>query len=210
MIDVGINIRLRPDFAEIAKQLDFGTALGLTNTAKQGQEAVVKALGDTFTLRGGWYLQSNKYGIRIVPARKDKLESHITTAADWLELHEDGGTKTAEHGRLAIPTDNVRRNKRLVIPRGQRPAALRGKRTFVLQTKHGAVLFQRKGKGKRSKIVALYNLEPKAQIKKQSTFYEPIENVVDKNLAENILAGIEKAFATGGVKRGRVGGYGSK
>lgn len=197
--------------AEINKQITFGSALGLTNTAKEGQTAVQKSLGDTFTLRGNWFAQSSKFGIRVKPAKKDNLKAEVTTAADWLKIHETGGIKAGQGGhRLAIPTDNVRRNKRLIIPRAQRPKALKDKRTFVLQTKNGAVLFQRKGKGKNSKIVALYNLEPKARIPKRSTFFEPIREVVRKRLSVNIRDGIRKAFATGGSNRGRMGSYGPR
>lgn len=197
--------------AEVMKQVNFGTALGLTNTAKHAQKAVMHALGDTFTLRGQWFNQSMKYGIKIKMARKDDLKAAVFTDADWLVIHEKGGTKTATHGgSLAIPTENVRRNKRMIIPRAQRPKALREKGTFVLNTKNGRVLFQRKYKGKRAKIVALYNLEPRARIKKQSTFYEPIEKVVKSEMKGYISAGISKAFATGGSKRGRIGEYGPR
>lgn len=199
----------RPDFAEITKQINFGTALGLTNTAKEGQKAVMKSLGDTFTLRGQWFQQSNKFGIRIKMAKRDDLSAEIKTAADWLEIHEKGGIKTGRGGHdLAIPTADVRRNKRDIIARANRPRALREKKgIFILQTKNGRVLFQRKGKGKNSKIIALYNLEPKATIKKQSTFYEPIQEVVKTRLKDNIRNGIAKAFATGGSSRGRIGKY---
>lgn len=197
-----------PAVAEIMKQINFGTALGLTNTVKEGQKAVLQALGDTFTLRGQWFKQSMKYGIRIDMATRDKRQAAVKTDADWLEVHEKGGTKTPRSGsNLAIPTENVRRNKRLIIPKAQRPNALREKNTFVLQTRNGKVLFQRKGKGKRSKIVALYNLEPRARIKRKSTFYEPIQKVVKNRLTANIRAGIAKAFATGGSQRGRIGKY---
>jgi hypothetical protein len=206
-----ITARVIKNFSpnEIIKQVNYGTAVGLTNTAKDGQTAVLKALGDTFTLRGQWFKQSMKYGIRIDMARKDKLQAAVKTAADWLEIHEKGGIKTSSAGHdLAIPTGEVRRNKRMIIPTAQRPRALREKKgIFILQTKNGRVLFQRKGKGKNSKIVALYNLEPRARIKKASTFYEPIEKVVKRNLAGNIKAGIAKAFATGGSQRGRIGAY---
>lgn len=182
------------DLKMIPKQIRFGTAVGLTKTAQAGQKASQDAIKSTFTVRGNWTNASNKFGIRITPAKRDNLVAQVKTAADWLALHETGGVKTPRGKRLAIPTDNVRRNKKLIIPRAQRPAALRNKRTFVLNTKSGPVLFQRKFKGKRSQLVALYNLEPKAQIKKQSTFYEPIAIAVRKTLDENIRREIVKAM----------------
>lgn len=196
-----------PLVAEIVKQLRFGVALGLTNTAKEGQKAVMKSLGDTFTLRGGWFNESNKYGIKIKMATKDSQEAEVRTRADWLEIHEAGGTKKpASGGRLAIPTSEVRRNKKNIIAKANRPSALRGKRTFIIKTSKGDVLFQRKGRKKKSRIVALYNLEPRAEIKKQSTFFEPLDDVVKKHLDKNIEWGIKKAFATMNT-RGRVGSY---
>ena len=186
-----------PGWASIVKQLEFGTAVGLTKTAKDAQQGVVSALQGTFTLRGNWWQQSNKFGIKIKPATKTDLSSEVRTLADWLEIHETGGDKTARGGRVAVPTDNVRRNKRMIIPRAQRPAQLRGKNTFVEKTKSGeTVLFKRVGRGKSQKIVALYILEPKVRIRKQSTFYEPIQRIVAANLDRNIKAGIQKALAT--------------
>lgn len=201
MIPVKARIVKRPpSAAEIAKQIDFGTAVGLTETAKQGQKAVQSALPGTFTIRGSWWQQSNKFGIKIKPAKKTDLSSEVRTQADWLEMHEKGGTKTARGGSLAIPTENVRRNKRQIIPRAQRPRAL--KNTFVLNTPKGRVLFQRfKRKvgtynGKPTRIKALYALEPRARIRRQSTFHDPIEKVVRRDRGDNIRKGIARAFAT--------------
>lgn len=199
MIAISTRIIQRPPSAEsIMKQINFGTAVGLTKTAKDGQAAVVSALGSTFTLRGNWFQQSNKFGIRIKSATKTDLSAAVQTNADWLELHETGGDKTRHGGgRLTVPTDNVRRNKRLIIPRSQRPQALRSKNTFIKVTKRGeTVLFKRVGRGKNAKIVALYILESKVRIRKESTFYEPIQKIVAKNLSRNIEAGIQKALAT--------------
>ncbi len=202
MIKTSIKLVQRPPSAEkIAKNINFGVATGLTETAKQGQAAVQGALKGTFTLRGNWFQQQNKFGIKVKPAKRDDLSAEVRTNADWLELHEKGGTKTPRVAKeLAIPTENVRRNKRQIIPRAQRPKNL--KNTFILNTAKGKVLFQRfKRKigtynGKPTRIKALYNLEPRARIKKQSTFFDPIDKVVKRRLDQNIQAGIRKAFAT--------------
>lgn len=204
MIPARIRLTKPPTSAEkIAKNINFGVAVGLTETAKQGQSAVVSALRGTFTLRGNWFQQSNKFGIKVKPAKKDDLSAEVRTQADWLEIHEKGGTKTARgNGSLAIPTENVRRNKRQIIPRAQRPAALRGKNTFVMKTSKGRVLFQRFKRavgtynGRPTKLKALYNLEPRARIRKQSTFFDPIDAVVKRRLRDNINDGLRKAFAT--------------
>ena len=201
MIPVKARIVKRPpSAAAIAKQIDFGTAVGLTETAKQGQKAVLGALPGTFTLRGSWFNASNKFGIKVKTATKADLSAEVRTNADWLEIHEKGGTKTARGGSLAIPTENVRRNKRQIIPRAQRPRNL--KNTFVMNTPKGRVLFQRFKRrvgtynGKPSKLKALYALEPRARIRRQSTFHDPIDAVVKRNLRTNINRGLARAFAT--------------
>ena len=198
MISFGLKpVQRPPTAAKIDRNLRFGVAMGLTETAKQGQKAVQGSLRGTFTLRGSWWQQSNKFGIKIKAAKRDDLSAEVRTMADWLVPHEKGGTKTATRGgRLAVPTDNVRRNKRDIITRANRPSALRGKRTFVIRTSKGDVLFQRKYKGKRSFITPLYNLEPRVHIRRQSTFFAPIETVVNRRLQRNVLAGMHKALAT--------------
>ncbi|MDQ1610327.1 MAG: hypothetical protein QOG00_258 [Pyrinomonadaceae bacterium] len=177
------------------KQITFATAKALTLTAKQAQESVINAVKNTFTTRGNWYLPSNKFGIRISAARKDNLEASVHTAADWLEAHETGGTKTPRGKSLAVPTDNVRRTKRQIITRAQRPKNLR--RSFVVQTRSGPVLFQRKNK---RTIVALYNLEPKAKIKRASTVYEPTLKVVSRRFDQLFARALDDALETS-VKR---------
>jgi hypothetical protein len=136
-----------PSAEKIYRNIQFGTAVGLTKTAKDGQAAALGALKGTFTLRNRW-AEIGPYAIKIKAATRDDLQAVVGTAADWLQIHEDGGIKHAKGGRLAIPTENVRRNKRLIIPRNQRPKGLAGK-AFVLMTKKGPVLAQRISRGKR-------------------------------------------------------------
>jgi hypothetical protein len=185
-IEVSKNIK---KLFNLDKQIIFAAAQSLTEVAKESQTAVIADIQQTFTTRGKWYLPSNKYGIKIKAAKKNELTSEVKTAADWLALHETGGTKTPDGQHLAVPTANVRRTKRQIITRSQRPRNL--KRSFVIQTASGPVLFQRRGK---RKIVALYDLEPKVKIKKESTVIEPTRRIVqqrfdrifEKNLANAV------------------------
>jgi hypothetical protein len=183
-----------PSWQNIVKQIEFGTAVGLTQTAKDGQKASQDALRGTFIIRNKWP-EIGPYAIKIKPATKNDLASEVRTAADWLVAHETGEDKKAKSGDVAVPTDQVRRNKRLIIPRGQRPRGL-GDKVFVLKTKHGPVLAQRISRGKRKGLIVLYGLEKSVRIRKQSTFYAPIQAVVKRNLDRNIKAGIERALAT--------------
>lgn len=191
---LSMTIVQMPDFAKIVKNINFGTAVGLTKTAKEGQAAVKAALHSTFTIRNKWP-EIGPFAIKIKPATKTNLQSEIKTAADWLEPHETGKDKTGRGGRIAVPTDQVRRNKRMIIPRGQRPKGLAGK-IFEMQTRRGPVLAQRLTRGKRKGLIVLYGLERSVRIKRQSTFYTPIEKVVRQKLKGNVRDGIAHAFAT--------------
>jgi hypothetical protein len=208
------QIEKPPSAAKIGRNLDFGVALGLTDTAKEGQKASVGALKGTFTLRGGWWQQQNKFGIKVKAAKKTDLAAEVGTRADWLEPHETGKTKTARGGgNVAIPLEGIRRKgSTQKIAKRLKPRNL--KRTFVIKTKSGPVLFQRvtnyakhqgptmKGKVTRRRtrmgtdIRPVYAFERSVRIRKQSTFYEPIRKVVNRRLDTNIARGVRRAFAT--------------
>jgi hypothetical protein len=184
-----------PSVDKIMSNINFGTATGLTKTAKEGQAASVGAIKGTFITRGSWFAQQNRFGIKVKPATKTNLQAEVRTNADWLEKHETGEDKHARAGRVAVPTDQVRRNKRLIIPRGQRPKGLAAK-VFVLKSKRGDVLAQRLKSGKRKGLIVLYGLERSVKIRKQSTFYTPIEKVVSRRLVKNVREGIDHALRT--------------
>lgn len=178
---------------DVGKQVTFALAASLTAVAKEGQGEVIKDLQGTFTLRGQWFKPSNRFGIRVTPARKTQLWSEVKTAADWLALHETGGTKTPDGRHVAIPTSLVRRTKRQVIARAQRPRNL--KRAFVVQGQSGPVLVQRKTK-KAYPIVPLYGLERSAKVRKQSTVFEPTFLVVNRRFGEIFYRQLKRALET--------------
>jgi hypothetical protein len=180
----------------INKQVRFATALALTRTAKQAQSAVITRLDDNFELRTNWSQPSNRVGIRITPAKKDNLEAQVKTQAVFLNKFDTGDDKLPLGKYIAIPTANVRRNKRQLIVKNQRPRNL--KRSFIIVTskKKTAVLFQRVGKNKRSAIRAMYILVPRAEIDRQPSFRQPIETTVRANFNRNFEAAMKEAFAT--------------
>ena len=181
---------------DTAKQVRFALATTLTSLAKEAQHASVSETERAFTVRNNWLQPSNAMGIKVLPASKEDLSAAVATRADWLVPFQEGGTKTPKGANLAIPTKNVRRTKRDVIRKTQRPNALRGKRTFLLPTKNGLVLFQRKGRGKRSTITALYRLKPSARIQKRSTVVEPTLRVFGRRFDGVFEGQLRKAFAT--------------
>lgn len=182
----------------VAKQVTFALASALTATAKEAQSASVADIEGTFTVRNNWDKPSNAMGVKVLPASKTDLSAAVVTRADWLNLHERGGIKVPGGRFLAIPTSNVRRTKRDIVQRGQRPKALVGKRDFVIRTKRNgkAILFQRRGRKKNSHIVAMYVLDKKAPIKKRSTFREPVVLTVEKRFDALFERKMREAFRT--------------
>lgn len=194
MIGLSMKLVQRPPSAErLDKYIRNGIATGLTRTAGEGQQAVIGALKGTFTLRGNWFQPNMKYGIKRTMARGEKLEAVIGTNADWLVPHETGKNKTAQGGSVAVPTENVRRNKRLIIPRGQRPKGLAGK-VFKLQSKRGPVLVQRITRGKNKGLRVLYGLERQVRIKRVNVFFDPINKVVKRRLNSNVSNAVEASL----------------
>jgi hypothetical protein len=181
-----------------AKQVTFALASTLTAVAKEAQSAAVSDIEETFTVRNNWDKPSNAMGVKVLPASKTDLSAAVVTRADWLNLHEEGGIKIPGGRFLAIPTSNVRRTKRDIVQRGQRPKALIGKRDFVIRTKKNGktILFQRRGRRKNSQIVAMYVLDKKAPIKKRSTFREPVMLTVEKRFDAIFERKMREAFRT--------------
>lgn len=192
---ISSRIVKRPDFLGIGKQINFGLAVALTKTAKQGQAASVSAIKSTFTTRGTWFNQNMRHGIKITPAKKDKLQSSIHTLATWLDAHETGGIKTGHGHRISVPQWKIRpRGSRMIIttPKKARSLLASGK-AFILHTEKGDVIAM---VGPNHRLFLLYGLEDRVRIKKQSTFYEPIEKVVKQNLSRNMKDAIAFAIRT--------------
>ena len=195
MIGISAKIIRNFTFAQIAKQSIFATAQALTKTAKDAQKDEIDSLQQNFTLRGRWFEQSNKFGIKIKPAKKEDLKAIIYTNADWLELHETGGTKIPKGNTIAIPTSEVRRNKKDIITKANRPRNL--KNAFIITNRNGhKVLVQRKGRGKRKQLVFLYDLTVAANIPKRPTFYAPVLKSIEQNFQRNFETSLRRALAT--------------
>lgn len=183
-----------PSADAIMKQIKFGTAVGLTRTVQAAQTAVVDKLRDSFTLRNRWFEKGNRYGIKIKPAKVSAMEASVYTAADWLEIHEEGGDKRPRNRFVAVPTENVRRSKKGIIRRNQRPRNLVN--SFLITTKTGnTILYQRKGTGKKSRLLAMYVMVPSAKIAKMGTFFEAAKREIAGRQDAIIRAEIDKAIA---------------
>ncbi len=82
----------------LAKQARYATSQALNDTALAIQRNTLDTLlPRKFTLRSKgapWQKPGNKLGFNIKFAKRDNLESRIGSAASWLKLQEECGTKT--------------------------------------------------------------------------------------------------------------------
>lgn len=177
------------------RQLVYAAARAATKTAQDSQAASIEAIRRTFTTRGSWYQPSSRFGVRITAATVGRLEASVRTAADWLIPHETGEDKVAQGGgMLAIPLVGAGRPRPTFgskVRADLKPRTLVG-RTVVLETRHGPVLFARQDK----RLVAMYGLERRARIRRQSTVIEPTIQTVAKNFGDNLGAAIAEALRT--------------
>lgn len=188
-------IQMPPTAEKIYKNIQFGTAVGLTKTAKEGQAGVISALQSKFTIRGQWFKQNTPVGIKVKPATRDSQRAEIWTAAPFLPRHEDGSVKLPYKNWLAIPTENVRKSKAAKIPANLRPNRLQN--AFVIVTKGGTrLLCVRKGRGKNRSVTVMYILVRRAKINKAEIWDQPIRSVIARRLDDNIADGIDKALKT--------------
>jgi hypothetical protein len=181
----------------------------ITHAAKQTTIAVVQEsvpvvqaqIKSSFTVRGTWYLESNRYGIHArFSSNRDDLSARLETPADWLEEHETSGERTPDkhEGHLAIPQIGAARptrgsvvpaalkprrllpnasllDSRALIRTSGRPSANQGKRFTFKQTHF---FLNRKGTAiferlPDHKLKLFYTLTKSSHIKKESTVTEP-------------------------------------
>lgn len=177
------------------RQLVYAAARALTTTVQQSQTASIAAIRQTFTTRGSWYLPSGRFGIRVTPATKERLEAAVKTAADWLIPHETGEDKVARGGGLlAVPLigpGRPRPTRGSKVRADLKPRAL-GQRGVVIETRRGPVLFTRQDR----RLVAFYGLERRARIRKRSTVIEPTVQTVDRNFGANFAMSLAEALRT--------------
>ncbi len=194
MIQMSANVKEMNAFiGSLPKQLNYGASVGLNNLATHMRDSELAAAKNSLTLRGRWYEPRSRFGFNVQFAKKNDLNAAVYTRADWLVLHAEGGTKTTR-GRIAIPTESVKRSKRDMITRANRPRNVKG--SFLLHTPKGDAIAVRKGRGRRSRLVILYWLEKQAKIKKVYDFYEIGKKVYDRNAQRYLSEGVDKAWAS--------------
>lgn len=200
MINVSSNAKsISSTLKGIQKQINYGISVGLNNVAEQIRNSELKSAQNTFTLRGTWWKPRNRFGFNVLPAKKTNLKAEVYTRADWLVMHAFGGIKIPKGSNIALPTEDVKRSKRDIITKANRPKNVKGafKVTFKSgEAKGKSAIAKMSGRGKNRRLVILYWLEKRTKIKKEFDFYEIGKKVFDRNAHSFIRDGIELAFRT--------------
>ena len=177
----------------VAKQFTFALASALTATAKRAQTNTIGDIRNTFTVRNTWVNPGNAMGIKVLPASKMDLSTAVVTRADWLIPHEEGATKKPQGNYLAVPTRFVRRTKRDIIRKTQRPRNLKEGKTVVLPLRNGGrMIFERRNK----RLVPLYRLIRQAQIDEAPTLTEQTLKTFEKEFEPLLYQKLRMALAT--------------
>lgn len=106
---IRLTVKLEGDVKAVkslAKQINFAAKQSVTAVAYEAQTAVIEAINANFKVRGTWYVPSQRYGIHVrFGKQRDDLSARVETAADWLEEHETGETRTPDkhNGHLTVP-----------------------------------------------------------------------------------------------------------
>ncbi|MEO5335214.1 MAG: hypothetical protein H7839_24650, partial [Magnetococcus sp. YQC-5] len=86
--------------ADLGKQIQFASALTLTNLAKDAQAEVRRELPQRFTIRTNWISK----GIQIRSASKNDLKATVLVLDQFMAIQETGGIKEGVFGRaLGVP-----------------------------------------------------------------------------------------------------------
>jgi len=210
-VDVDIQMdmhRAARYIGRLARQLPFAAAQAINKTALDAQKVQRAHQERVFEVRNKRFVER---AVKIKPfATKRKLEARMLIdppggreRASVLTQHERGGRKRPRDGQhLTIPVD-VRRTRRGVVSRTLRPRALRfrrvgrsirgEKRTFIIP---GQGIFQRLGRGRRSRVRMLYAFKRAVPIAPSLQFIENARRTVKERFHPNFRTAFAEAKRT--------------
>lgn len=175
------------------QQLAFGISGALNDVGYIIRNEVRGSLEQKFTLRNNWV----KQGISVSPSTKQNLSVRVYSRDLFMGLQEFGGSKNPLKQYLAIPTSLVRRTKRELIRKSDRPKAL-GERLEVLELFGHKWLALKRTRVVRSgsKLRLMYLLIPRASIKARLGLVETAQRVLQREFGPALSRRVQRAIAT--------------
>jgi len=191
---------------KVAKQVAFGTSLGLNKFGKALQIDERKRVGRVLIIRNAWVQR----GITFKPSNK-KQEPYpfveIGYRDDFMTLQETGGIKKPRGRSIAVPVESpsagagVRRTPQSRITKKKRPRILlsdpKGKRSaFIATFKSGKRVIARRKTRKRLPLIVLYFLPTQTRVQPKLNFVPETERRAARDLSIFVAAGIGQALRT--------------
>lgn len=176
------------------RQAPFAIARALNDSAEAArQEIITSAWPSAVKVKNQKFI-SAALTTKGERATKGKLQVTLYDRIGRVPLTrlEEGGTKQAKGGVIAVPTRAVRRGSNGAVVRGQKPRALDPKKVV----KKGNLLFVRVGRGKHEKLKLLYKLQPSANVKAMVPFHRVFNTVVRREMRANFDRRLLEALAT--------------
>lgn len=173
------------------KQVPFALARALTWTAQDCQKAIQDSIPKRFTVTKKWWLKQQPTGIKIKPAKKDKLWAVVYTEAYFAKLQEDGGIKTPFRAKkLQVPTDKVPKSRKKA---GGAAVMLGQKKVF--SNRRG--VFRKVGRKKERRVELLFWKTRSAVITARFGFkamaYKTAAKVFDENFRRSLAKALKSA-----------------
>lgn len=200
-MDISIRVddqQVRKALGAAQSQAPFAIALAVSNVTKDAQSAVQKGYEERFTLRQPAFIK--REGAKITQFAKKADPTAIlavTEKAGFLTRFEDGDMKRPNAGKaIAIPVA-VRRNKKDIIPKSQRPPALYASKAAGagrVFSKAGKLL-QRVGRGAATQLRVLYIWKSAVKLPALLKFKETTNKAVDQNWQRRALEAVDKALS---------------
>lgn len=197
--DVNFDIEIKARGTErylkkVRRQIPFAISSGLTDTAEDIRDAEVKHLLAVFDVRGNWWKENRRYGLRYKAARKTKPVAEVYTRAHWLFDHVHGGTRSESGKRRGVPKSaSIRRTQTGSIRMSDRP--LRIPKSYKIPISGGKSLLLRRKQGGMDPEL-MYLLIPRARIKKRFYFYETAHRTARKVGQKNFDKALDRAIRT--------------
>jgi hypothetical protein len=189
-LDVSGLIDATEQMGAALDQMPFALSRALNDAVKDARDHLVSTTWPTHvTVRNSAFIG---YALRIDFSDKYNLEARIYDQSNGnvhLKLHDQGGIKTAQSGRIAIPTDAVTLTSR-GERKGQRPRELTNK------VVRGNAIYQQQGHGKNRRLVKMYTLATQARQPADVPFTEDFKTVISAKVNAYFLPRMVEAMAT--------------
>jgi hypothetical protein len=181
-------------FEKGLKQAPFAVARALNDSADAGREEIITSAWPSAVKVKNQRFISAALTTKGERATKGHLQVTLYDRIGRVPLTrlEQGGTKQARSGTIAVPTRAVRRGSNGAVVRGQKPRALDPKKVV----KKGNLIFIRVGRGKHEKLKLLYKLQPSANVKAMVPFHQVFDTVVRREMRANFDRRLLEALRT--------------